>query len=98
MKEKNFYNKNQFVIYGDDEIIFQSYDSVIAIINTRENTLKLGRNWDYSKTTLNHLYLFLNEFIFNNIEIYEALRKNNKKQAIQKLIDNGYIEYDENLI
>lgn len=63
-------NKNQFVINynnaGDpcvSAVCFQSYATLIAIWNTRER--KLYINWsmyDYSKTTLKHLKIFINEY------------------------------------
>ena len=52
MKVSNFYNKNQFIIFGDNnEIVFQSYDSEIAKIGY-DGDLVLGIDWDYSNTTL----------------------------------------------
>lgn len=100
MKVENFYNKNQFIIRGENQIVFQSYDSEIAIIENRQ--LTLGLDWDYSKTTLKHLYLFLNDFInLLNIDlqddILKALQSSNTKKAIQKLIDNKKIVYNEYL-
>lgn len=100
MKVEQFYNKNQFRIYGDGKNIFQSYNSTIAIIEN--NQLTLGRDWDYSRTTLKHLYYFLNDYMYGlNWElretIQEALRSNNTKKAIQKLIDNNIIKYNGNL-
>lgn len=94
MKVYQFYNKNQFIIYGDNKIIFQSYDSTIAII--QNGKLVVGRNWDYSKTTSKHFYLFLQQY-YNTRIINEALQKSNKRKAIQNLIDNELIIYDENL-
>ena len=99
MKVEQFYNKNQFRIYGEGKNIFQSYDSTIAIIE--KGMLILGLHWDYSKTTLKHLYLFLNNYYFgidNKKYIYEALHSNNKRKAIQNLIDNNIIVYDKDLI
>ena len=102
MKVSNFYNKNQFVILGDNgEIIFQSYNSEIAKIGD-SGELVLGIDWDYSNTTLKHLYLFLYDYYFKlNKEIQEVLnclnQKPNKKAYIQKLIDNKKIKYDVNM-
>ena len=99
MKVEQFYNKNQFRIYEEGKNIFQSYDSTIAIIE--KGMLILGKNWDYSNTTLRHLYLFLNDYRFgidNQKYIYEALNSNNKRKAIQNLINNNIIVYDEDLI
>lgn len=94
MKVHEFYNKNQFIIYWDNKIIFQSYNSTIAIIENGQ--LVVGRNWDYSNTTSKHFYLFLKEY-YNKRIINEALQKSNKRKAIQNLIDNELITYDENL-
>lgn len=36
MKVKNFYNKNQFLIESDNLIEFQSYESLVASINKKQ--------------------------------------------------------------
>lgn len=96
MKVEQFYNKNQFVIFGGDAIItFQSYNSIIANID-KNGTLNLGNDWDYSKTTLKHLYLFLEDYKYMTQDYTKKLIDNilnakNKKQYIQKLIDDDKI-------
>ena len=97
MKVSNFYNKNQFIIETGKETYFQSYESTIAKID-KNGVLTLGNDWDYSKTTLKHLYLFIKDYkdLLNN-EIrgffkYEFITSKNKKQYIQKLIDNKKIK------
>ena len=96
MKVEQFYNKNQFIIFGGDAIVtFQSYQSIIANFN-KKGTLNLFKNWDYSKTTLKHLYLFLNDYKylasdFTKNLIDKVLKSTNKRQAIQKLIDDEQI-------
>jgi hypothetical protein len=94
MKVENFYNKNQFVIYGDGSITFQSYDSTIAII--KNNKITLGLHWDYSNTTLKHLYLFLNDYYYSLYQ--KIMNSNNKRKAIQKMIDNNLINYNESMV
>lgn len=97
MKVEQLENKNQFVILGDNgEIEFQSYNSRIAKIN-KIGVLELSTKWDYSKTTLKHLYIFLEKYLYNlddyiqndikNILIYSK----NKRKDLQKLIDNEKI-------
>ena len=101
MKVQNFYNKNQFIIFGGDAIVtFQSYNSIIAKID-KNGTLCLGNDWNYSKTTLKHLYLFINDY-FNllgdftqKLFGYEFTNSQNKKAYIQKLINNGKIIVEE---
>ena len=96
MKVEQFYNKNQFIIFGGDALAtFQSYNSTIASIDNR-GTLNLGNDWDYSKTTLKHLYLFLNDYKYMTQDYTKKLIDNilnakNKRQYIQKLIDNDEI-------
>lgn len=99
---EQFYNKNQFVIFGGGQTIFQSYNSTCAIIE--DYGLTLGKDWDYSNTTMKHLYLFLNEYMYCfNSELREKLqealsyRNKNKRASIQKLIDQKIIKYDEDL-
>ena len=53
--------KNQFVIELDNgDRVFQSYESIIAIINNK-GKVTLGLYWDYSKTTGKYRNLFLGE-------------------------------------
>lgn len=55
---------NQFIIdvseNGNSKIIFQSYNSVIAVKENGKITLDASR-WDYSKTTGKYRNQFLNE-------------------------------------
>ena len=96
MRVEQFYNKNQFIIYGGDAVVsFQSYQSMIANFD-KKGTLNLFEDWNYSKTTLKHLYLFLNDYKdfasdFTKKLIDKVLKSTNKKQAIQKLIDDELI-------
>ena len=100
-KVEQFYNKNQFLIKGANGITFQSYESTIANIS-KQGKLTLFSDWNYSHTTLKHLYLFLNDYK-NNIEnsIYSQIfskgfeYKKNKKQFIQNLINKKIIKYIE---
>ena len=94
MYVEQFYNKNQFVIKSKESVVFQSYQSVIATIE--KGVLTLGKHWDYSNTTRKHLYLFLNEYYYN---VWSKVKNAPSiKQAIQKLIDEKQINYDEELI
>lgn len=98
MKVENLENKNQFIILGDNgEIEFQSYSSRIAKIN-KSGSLELSSRWDYSKTTLKHLYIFLDKYFYNldnfiQKELKSILYENcsNKRASIQKLIDDEKI-------
>ena len=75
-------NKNQFKVSLSNGVAFQSYDSLIAFKND-EGKVFLSENWNYSKTTLKHLKLFL--------------RIDLSKKEIEKKIKNGdYIIVSEN--
>lgn len=96
---QQFYNKNQFIINTEKEITFQSYDSTIATINKKTGVLTLDKDWDYSHTTLKHLYLFLNDykneienFIYSKIFSAGFEYSKNKRAFLQNLIDNKIIK------
>lgn len=50
---------NQFIIYGEDFKLFQSYKSPIAMI--KEGKTYIFRDWDYSTTTGKYRNIFLGE-------------------------------------
>jgi len=93
MKVKQFYNKNQFIITDTKKFVFQSYDSTIAVVEGQK--LTLGKDWDYSITTLKHLYKFMHEFACRHYCM--VMFSGNKRKEIQRLIDDGTINYDESL-
>lgn len=99
MKVEQYQNKNQFHIYGNDEDILQSYNSTVVIIkhynedNANIHLITLGCDWDYSKTTSKHVYMFLEEYG----NIYIPYNEKNKRKYIQSLIDSGEIDYNEEL-
>ncbi len=43
--------------------IFQSYESIICVIDYNEDTIHVGVDWDYSKTTAKYFYQFLREYL-----------------------------------
>ena len=95
VKVEQFYAANQFVIWGNGATYLQSYSSLVVKItgNSYANeTITLGRDWDYSTTTSKYVYLFLEEY--TNINFYGI---SNKRQYVRKLIKEGKIIYDENM-
>jgi hypothetical protein len=61
MESLNGYNKiaNQFIIRGDDWVLFQSYNSPIALI--KKGQTYIFKAWDYSRTTGKYRNNFLGE-------------------------------------
>ena len=101
-KVENLRNKNQFVITTAKPftLTFQSYESTIAHIN-EGGGLRLFKDFDYSRTTMKHLYIFLEESLpLLNQEtrehIKQTLQSNNKRKALQELINKKKIAYELN--
>jgi len=65
-------NKNQFVITTRTATYFQSYNSVVCKI---QGGVTLSSNWDYSKTTMKHLYIFLREYGYGRLCTAKDIRK-----------------------
>ena len=86
MQVQQLYNKNQFIITNNNLIVFQSYNSTIAEYDENQKTLKIFYDWDYSKTTLKHFYLFLQDYL---TDFYNDFLQNqtNKKQAFENLLN-----------
>lgn len=96
-KVEQFYNKNQFLIKGQSGTTFQSYKSTIANID-KNGDLTLFADWDYSHTTLKHLYLFIRDYFYklnyNTRDLLTDLEySKNKRDFLQKLIDNKKLTY-----
>lgn len=60
MKIIETYAKNQFVFNDGNKKVFQSYDSIIAVIENKKVYLD-SKYWNYSKTTSKYRNMFLNE-------------------------------------
>ena len=54
---------NQFEVYTDEGVYFQSYDSVVAFKpnNSEEEKIRVGVDWDYSRTTMKYVGQFLGQ-------------------------------------
>ena len=53
---------NQFEVYTDEGVYFQSYDSVVAFKpNSCEEKIRVGVDWDYSRTTMKYVGQFLGQ-------------------------------------
>ena len=53
---------NQVEVYTDEGVYFQSYDSVVAFKpNSSEEKIRVGVDWDYSRTTMKYVGQFLGQ-------------------------------------
>lgn len=94
-------NKNNMVVIEDnDNYYLFSYTTLIAkicnIINNDSYGICLTNSWNYSRTTLKHLYNFIGLYSTqrdntNNTIAYMLDKTNNKKEYIQKLINDKNI-------
>lgn len=87
MQVRHLYNANgnpamnQFVISHNWETFFQSYDSLIAKVDSN-GKLYVTPYWDYSKTTMKHLWLFLKDYGWGSIASAKDMRKALKNGSV----------------
>ena len=72
---------NQFILRGDNKVIFQSYDSTIAIADYDTNTITIFPDWDYSVTTGKHRNIFFKDYV--------PVAQLTTKKGIEKALKDG---------
>ena len=86
INDKNNPANNQFVVETNKGKFFQSYDTLICFWDG--NNIVLSEDWDYSKTTSKHLYIFIRDFtpysVYNRKDVLKAI-KDNKFKVVEKL-------------
>lgn len=81
---------NQFIVEDFGKVYFQSYESLIAVV--QDNRITLGGDWNYSRTTLKYLYAFMREYVPN---VWRKLPEaKSGAESIRKGITCGLISYD----
>lgn len=55
---------NQFCIFNDNTVTFQSYGAVIAVVDKTAKTVSLGKCWDYSTTTGTYRNIFFSKYAY----------------------------------
>lgn len=90
MKVEQFKGLNHFHIYSDNVDELQSYKSLVVVIKDKKITL--GKDWDYSRTTLRYVYMFLEEYGGINFDGIV-----DKRKFINQLIEEEKIVYDEEM-
>lgn len=83
---------NQFIVKIGNVLYFQSYKSVVCVVDKTNHLVCFGRDWDYSVTTRKYLYQFLDE---NGIELPDG---KSGTDSIRKGIKQGLFSYDPELI
>ncbi len=64
---------NQFSYTDNEKSVFQSYNSICAIVDFKKHEITLWRDRDFSKTTLKHLKAFLC-FSWSKQDLEKALK------------------------
>lgn len=88
INDNNNHAVNQFVVKLNGNVYYQSYDTIIAKLDTKGN-VTLSESWKVSKTTKKHLYIWLRDmtnFIYIRNEkdvIYEI--ENNHIKVVKSL-------------
>ncbi len=79
--------QNKYIDTVNGIVFLKSYSSIIARYDRKSHTLILGSHWNYSITTLKHLYKFFRE---------EGINLPHSSKEINRMISNGEIEEIEN--
>ena len=88
INDRNNGATNQFVVETDKGKYFQSYDTIIAFVPNNSDDIVLSEDWEYSKTTSKHLYIFLRDYTrFYANQRKDILRgiKDGKLKVVEKL-------------
>lgn len=84
---------NQFIITDGNVYTFQSYNSVIAVVDFDNSTITLGGDWNYSTTTSR----YRNKF-FETLGLDELSDTASVRAAIKNGVVAGYkVVYEEEL-
>lgn len=84
MKIKNLNNKNQFVMEASGKTYFQSYSSLMAVIDENGNLYVSMNTKNYSNTTAKYMKQFMAEHgkEYNRNKIFEEIAKNANKKIV----------------
>lgn len=73
---------NQYVTYAKPYVVFQSYDSIIAVVDKGQHTVYIGEDWHYSRTTDAYRNKFFDEM---------GLEELSSTAKVNKALADGYV-------
>lgn len=73
---------NQYVIYDKPYVVFQSYSSIIAVVDKGQHKVYIGENWHYSRTTDAYRNKFFDEI---------GLEELSSTGLVNKALTDGYV-------
>ena len=79
---------NQFILFDNDKLVFQSYDSMIVEYNKTNSTITFGKDWNYSTTTAKYRNQFLDMY-------FPSLANTKKLKMLEQIVRGcgGQTEY-----
>ena len=77
---------NQFIIFDDNKLVFQSYDSMIVTWEKSTSTITFGKDWNYSTTTAK----YRNEFLRMYFPSLANTKKLKMLKEIADALDNSF--------
>lgn len=83
VNDKNNPAANQIVLVIGETIHFVSYGTLIAKYEIRTQKLTLSKDWEYSKTTRKHLYIFLRDYTRHPVYNITDVRNNIKNKVFK---------------
>ena len=96
------YAPNQTLIQTEEAIYLQSYKSIVAKYDKETKIIYLGYDWDYSRTTMKYVKMFIGQCSgagtkFAIKDLKRALREESNLLGIRTLFKGGLQEEYEKL-
>ena len=96
------YAPNQTLIETEEAIYLQSYKSIVAKYDKETKNIYLGYDWDYSRTTMKYVKMFIGQCSgagtkFAIKDLKRALREESNLLGIRTLFKGGLQEEYEQL-
>lgn len=86
-------NRHSKIFKKDNTLYLIDYESVVASYNFQYAYFKLGKNWNFSNTTLKSVYSFIDEFV-EVPAIKKVKNEKEKEKYIKKLVQIDFIKVD----
>jgi hypothetical protein len=93
---------NQIIIETQDSIYLQSYTSIVGRYDKQLDYIHLGKDWDYSATTLKYIKRFISKlchphskFKITKKDIEKALKSESFFFSKEIILDNPQAHYDK---
>ena len=86
---------NQFTVTHDGSTYFQSYNSLCAKYDG--HSLTLGRDWDYSVTTMKYLHQWMQKACYFLWKDIMAMGGKSGADSLRRAIEAGVVQYDESM-